>query len=211
VDLDPLANSFLVNHTIDTIRRLGGNFGLCCGGLVPVRDRKWFRHDLCKHYGIDYRAPADARCTGLPDGSVDLITSTDTFEHIPRSDLCQVVRECFRILRPGAIASFRIDYGDHYAYSDPNITPYNFLQYTNRQWSRFCSALQYQNRLRHSDYLRLLAEAGFEVIQTRCRGGGRDDIRLLQRVPIAGCFKHYSPGDLAILGSQLVMRKPVLA
>jgi hypothetical protein len=31
---------------------------------------------------IDYRAPCDARATGLADGAIDFITSTNTLEHI---------------------------------------------------------------------------------------------------------------------------------
>ena len=103
--------------------------------------------------GIEYRAPCDARATGLPAHSIDLVHSTDTLEHIPQRDVMPILRECARILRPGGIASFRIDYKDHYSYFDPRRGRFAFLAASPRAWRLASPSLHFQNRLRHCDYI----------------------------------------------------------
>ena len=113
---------------------------------------------LRKLYGIEYRAPCDARATGLAADSVDCVTSTSTLEHIDPSDIGGILRECHRILRADGIMSMAVDYTDHYA-----ISQYNFLRYSDRAWKMFNPQLHFQNRQRHADYVRLFEASGFEL------------------------------------------------
>src|SRR5688500_5143473 len=39
------------------------------------------------NFGIDYQAPADARASGLTEGSIDFISTNSTLEHIPGEDV----------------------------------------------------------------------------------------------------------------------------
>ncbi len=57
-------------------------------------------------------AQADASALPFEDGSYDAVTSVETFEHIYAGDRVKVVREIFRILKPGGILSM----------STPNFT-----------------------------------------------------------------------------------------
>ncbi len=52
---------------------------------------------------IEYRA-GDAMATGLPDASVDVVTCTHVYEHVP--DAAQMMDEIFRVLRPGGACLF---------------------------------------------------------------------------------------------------------
>src|SRR6476619_3422483 len=81
---------------------------------------------LEERFGIRYLAPCDARGTGLPAESIDFVSSTDTCEHIPGTELAEIFRECHRLLRPGGAFSCRIDLQDHYAYFDRSLSKYNF-------------------------------------------------------------------------------------
>jgi hypothetical protein len=56
-----------------------------------------------------------------------------------------------------------VDLSDHWSHGDPSIGEVNFLRYPPRQWRRLNPSNHFQNRLRHSDYLRLFAAAGFAV------------------------------------------------
>ena len=132
---------------------------------VPAADDDAALDRYLGSMGIDYRAPCDARGTGLPDEGVEFITSTSTMEHISRSDLQLILAECHRILDSRGAISFVIDYKDHYSYFDPQISPYNFLRYDERQWRRFNPSLHHQNRLRHRDFLELFEAAGFKVTE----------------------------------------------
>jgi SAM-dependent methyltransferase len=169
------------------------------------------RHDplavLKQHYGIEYKAPCDARQTGLPTASIDCITSTDTLEHIPLTSLRAILKECHRLLRHDGVMSFQIDYQDHYSYFDKNISVYNFLQYSDRTWRLFSPPLQYQNRLRHRDYLGLLDQAGFEIVEERRQDGTESDCKIIERLAVNQRFKNYSGSELAVRKALVVARK----
>lgn len=120
--------------------------------------------DLESIYGINYKAPADIASSGLETASIDACISSFTMEHIPLSDLKLILLEIKRVLRPTGICSFVIDYSDHYAYTDSTIGRLNFLRFTEEQWRRYNHANHYQNRLRHSDYIKLFNSCGFTIV-----------------------------------------------
>jgi hypothetical protein len=134
LDLQRLARPHLINHVIACYR------GQPIEGMLrepgpPVGAD--LEGDLRRNFGIDYGAPRDAAATGLPDGSLDLVISTNTLEHIPREAIARILRECHRICHPASTLSMKIDYADHYAYADPSINIYNFLKYDEDEWSRY--------------------------------------------------------------------------
>jgi hypothetical protein len=47
---------------------------------------------LLRHYGINYLAPTDARAITLAPGSVDMIETTNTLEHIPKDVIADIMR-----------------------------------------------------------------------------------------------------------------------
>ena len=147
---------------------------------------------LKKNYGLEYRAPCDARHTGLKAGSIDCITSTNTLEHIPVRDIQAILQECHYLLQDDGLMSFRIDYQDHYSYFDKDISVYNFLQYSDKAWMLFSPKLHYQNRLRHRDYLKLLESAGFEILEERRKDGTNADLETIERLPLDKRFSGYS-------------------
>lgn len=157
--------------------------------------------------GIDYRAPCDARATGLPDRSVDRITSTNTLEHIPPDDIAAILRECRRILADDGLVSFKIDYQDHYAGFDRTISIYNFLRFEEDEWRRYNPDLHFQNRLRHADHLRLVEDAGFEVLEEQAETAGPTQRRALTDLTLASPFRDRPLDELAISEGRLVLRK----
>jgi len=165
-----------------------------------------FEEDLRVHYGIDYRAPADAGATGLPDGSVDLVATTSVLEHVPGEQLARLLRECRRLMHAGSVMSHVIDYSDHYAHSDPAITPYNFLRFTEEEWRRFNPGIHFQNRWRHADHLRLFAECGLRVVADRVEQPP-DAAALLAGVPLAPPFRGRPAEELAPLVGHVVLVK----
>ena len=165
---------------------------------------------LQHHFGIDYRAPFDARSTGLPSNSVDYVTATKVLSFIPPSVLREILRECSRVLRPGGIMSVLIDYRDNYCHFDQSISVYNFLQYSDETWERlYNSPLFYQNRLRHCDYRQLFSDDGLEIVRDEPGYDGTIEAarELLARVPLAERFRKYDPNDLAPVRGVFVLRK----
>lgn len=207
VDIRALVKVALVNDMIAKYRRMSDKLGIvrpppsgldCERSLLPA---------VLQKLGIDYRAPCDPGQTGLPDQSVDCITSTSTLEHIPEKGIRKIARECHRILRADGIMSMLIDYDDHYSYFDQNISPYNYLQYSDRVWRLFNPSLQYQNRLRHRDYVELFQAEGFDVSEDQHSIPTEADLDALSHIPLSNRFRIYCAGDLAVHSGLLVLRK----
>jgi Methyltransferase domain len=208
VDIRKLVRVPLVNNTIDKYQRMACELVLT---RLPADHLNCRKHEFTtafkKHYGIDYRAPCDAKQTGLDNRSVDCITSTSALEHISREEIRLIVRECHRILRDDGLMSVLINYDDHYSYFDSSISVYNFLQYSDRVWTLFSPQLHYQNRLRHRDYIELFQSEGFSVVEDQHKQVTETDLKALEQVSLDARFRSYSTADLAVHNSLLLLRK----
>ena len=193
VDIERLARLDLIRSNAAIISRASGTSHPDINSL----------EDLERSWRIEYRAPADARATDLLSGSIDCAVSVETLEHISRSDIAAILKELRRIMRPDGLILMQIDYGDHFKGFDPSISSFNFLTYSEEDWAPFQSRFQYVNRLRHSEYLELFRQAGFEVLhdQPDRRPPERP---ILER--LAPCFRGFSEEDLFTLGSLIVGR-----
>jgi SAM-dependent methyltransferase len=207
VDIRPLVKPVLVNDVIGKFRRLHGSLELRRIPNKEIDPRSDYVAAVRELYGIDYRAPQDARRTDLADESVDCVTSTNTLEHIAPGDIRLILRECHRVLRPGGVVSFRIDYQDHYSYFDRRISAYNFLRYSDRSWRLFNPPLHYQNRLRHRDHAEMLRSAGFTIREDHPNIGGDDDLQRLRELPLDPRFREYTVEELAVTDAHLVATK----
>jgi SAM-dependent methyltransferase len=207
VDIRPSARSELVSDTIAAFERLrpaleataGRDLRNLGGGIASLSE-------LQSRFGIRYLAPCDARDTGLPGGTIDFISSTDTCEHIPPADLAAIFTECQRLLRPGGVFSCRIDLQDHYSYFDPSLSRYNFLRFPDRTWALVNSPLHFQNRLRAPDYLRLVREASFELLVENPSGPNERGRTELETFPLAERFRGYSVDELGVTVLSFVAR-----
>jgi SAM-dependent methyltransferase len=179
------------------------------GALPEIHVRPVGRliRELESAIGIRYRAPLDAAATGLPSGSIDLITSNSTLEHVPRGELDALLSECRRVLRDDGVVCFRIDYEDHYAILDDAISPYNFLRFGERAWSRFNSKLQFQNRLRHRDYVARLAKSGFEALRVETLEPSAQVLAELERMPVAEEFRSYTLAELGTRKGTFLLKR----
>jgi SAM-dependent methyltransferase len=156
---------------------------------------------------VEYCAPTDARATRLPSDSVDLVYSNSVLEHVPKDVILGLMRESFRILRPGGLALHNVACNDHYALMDPAISSVNFLQFNESQWHMWNNALQYQNRLRASEFLELATMGGLEVIykQVAVRPGTYE---ALAKLEVAPQFKRFSSDDLAVTSVDFIAKRP---
>jgi SAM-dependent methyltransferase len=199
VDRSPLALPQLVRHTVRIFaERHPDNRRLTsAAGAADVEG-------LLNAPGIRYVAPVDARATGLPPGSFDFVTSTSTLEHIPECDLDDLLIECRRLLRPGGAFTATIDYGDHYAQFDPSITSLNFLRYSPERWRLYSPPFQFQNRLRHSDYVARFEAAGLRPVAIEAVEGTDRDREWVARTQLHPSFDHYELEDLLIGDAHIV-------
>ena len=148
--------------------------------------------EILKRLHITYLIE-DARQSSLPDDSIDLINSNNTFEHIYPEILKPILREFKRIVnKKNGVMSHFIDLSDHFAHLDRSITIYNFLQFSERQWKLIDNSIQPQSRLRIDDYRSLYKELNIPINEETFRKG---DTTQLFTVPLDKRFAD-KPADI---------------
>jgi SAM-dependent methyltransferase len=167
-----------------------------------VRQLQDFSGDLGSFLNLidtEYLAPADASRLDLADNSFDLHFSYSVFEHVPAPEISAILKEARRVLRSDGLLLHSIDLSDHFSHDDDSIPKINFLQFSDRQWSRWAgNQYMYHNRLRASAVFRLFEEAGVQVTR---RGQTLDErsLKALKRgFPLDPQFVSAAPEELAI-------------
>ena len=155
VDLYPMLDFELVNSECEQLLE-----------IENLRSRAKIKNlkDL-EHYGIYYMAPYDSTKIHLSDKSIEACISTNTLEHIPKVDIILIFSELYKKLKDQGIVSLIIDYSDHYAHTDKNISLLNFLKFSHHQWKRYNHKIHFQNRLRHFEYIDIFEKIGFRTIK----------------------------------------------
>ncbi len=192
----------------------------------PNGNVKWHSEEcekiLSETFNIDYFV-ADARHTSFPDNHVDFVFANAVLEHIPKAVLKDILRECFRISKPGSLLAFEIDYRDH-GFRSGGYSPYVFLRYSKKYWDK--NPPSGLNRMRHRDYGVLFREQGFDIVEEsvvspfdpkfnslqRNRDlyhSAESLIESLQSIKLDTTFADYRLEELAILTGFWVLRKPL--
>jgi SAM-dependent methyltransferase len=155
-----------------------------------------------------YLAPYNLLNKDIAENSYDIITSRAVLEHVPPQIVRNIFFEFNRILRPNGYMCHIIDNSDHWEHIDKSIGRLNFLKYSQAVFDLISSMnpLDYQNRLRHSQYKKMLEDTGFKIV---CDASPSDEKSLadLKTMQIHPTFSQFVREDLAILVSYLVAAK----
>ncbi|HXV77648.1 MAG TPA: class I SAM-dependent methyltransferase [Candidatus Polarisedimenticolaceae bacterium] len=210
VDMQPLLSKQLTLRVLEQYRRQ-----IAAGAVAPADPRAGQRigellaaapssdaHGLLARIGVDVSV-GDARASALPNGSVDLFVSNNTLEHIAPDVIREILSEFRRLAAGDAVGSHFIDMADHYAGFDRRITVYNFLRYSDRRWRLYNNDLQFQNRLRLSEFRSLHRRTGWQIVHEESRD---QPVEVLRRVPLAERFRRYDENDLRVFESWIVSR-----
>jgi SAM-dependent methyltransferase len=165
---------------------------------------------LLSRFRMQYLAPCDLISTALSDGEFDVVVSRAVLEHVPPNILQPLLHRVFSLLRPGGLTCHAVDNSDHWSHADKRLSRVNFLRYSDRVFgflNRF-NPLDYQNRLRHPEYIELLRQSGLEVIISRSDPEPKAMVDL-KALPVAARFQAFPVEDLARLDSYFVARRPL--
>lgn len=153
---------------------------------------------------ITYTAPGDARRTGLPDQSVDIFFSYAVLEHVRPEEARELIAEARRVLKPGGVFYALIGLHDHFHNFDPSCRKVNFLRFSESHWRLIGkNRLAYHNRLRERDFLTMLGDA--EIVHRRSQTDP-EDVAWIADVDLPARWRSYSPEELAVSRSELVVR-----
>jgi SAM-dependent methyltransferase len=132
----------------------------------------------------------------LGDASFDLILSTAVLEHVASVDAA--IRSMRRLLRSNGRMFHRVDLRSHE--EDQESHPLEFLTHSALVWRLMTSHTGEPNRLRASDYGRLLAGHGFEVSRLEVTRTVRSEDLQSIRPRLARPFRHLPDDDLMKAG-----------
>lgn len=104
----------------------------------------------------------------LQSDSIDLCHSGGALEHYRPERLIAFLSECYRILRPGALASHVFDHRDHLHHADRGHPFLAHLALPDSLYALACGhPLGYHNRLLPTQVMETFEKAGFEPIAIR--------------------------------------------
>jgi SAM-dependent methyltransferase len=158
--------------------------------------------------GILYLAPQDAAKTSLAAGSIDCHYSVTVLEHIPEPVLRDILTEAKRLLKDDGVALHFIDPSDHFSHQDSSIHAVNFLKYSDEDWWRLAdNRFAYCNRLRASDFLRIVGDLAFEVVRSEALIDEAAREALRNGFVIDPRFRKYDIDDLSTTSLRLLLKK----
>ncbi|MCX7745016.1 MAG: class I SAM-dependent methyltransferase [Flavobacteriales bacterium] len=98
------------------------------------------------------------------NSTINAVISRNVLEHIPPDDLIKIHKQAYDYLTPddGFIIHL-ISPSDHRAYSDPRISLWDFLQYSQKEWDQIQTRFDYHNRWRLPQYMQMFENCGFYV------------------------------------------------
>jgi len=176
VDLNPYVRDELIEDMLcyiykeeDKIKNILGDFlNIKRVNILLdfIKSKKTNKKDFFKLCHVEYIAPGDAAKTNLPANSIDYHISHLVYEHIELNIIRDILIEGNRIITEGGLFINIIDYADHFAYTDKNISLINFLKYNEKTWKKYAeNKFMYLNRLRHDDFIELFRSVGHKFVE----------------------------------------------
>lgn len=156
-----------------------------------------------EHFPFRYLAPFDAN--ELADASVDVVVSRAVLEHIPEAVIEQLMRQLSGKLSRQGVMVHCVDHSDHLSHKDKRLSMVNFLTWPDWQHSLVNKLTREgENRLCHSDYIRLFERAGFDLLFEE-RTIHQPTAAVVPELKLQPRFRDRSLQDLATMRSLFVI------
>lgn len=121
---------------------------------------------LLKTMNVDYRISRNFSYSEIADNHADLFYSFSVLQRVHASDLDSLFTNSYRVLRTGGSICHRVHMRDFHAITDKRIPGLYYLSLNSMLWSLMTSKyVNHQNRLRFSDFERLINKYQFQNIR----------------------------------------------
>jgi len=156
--------------------------------------------DILETCHSEYWTQGLSSWSSIPDESVDFVFSQAVLEHIHKHEFVQLQHECHRVMKPGAVASHRVDLRDHLGGA------LNNLRFSESWWESdfFIRSGFYTNRIQINEMLRMFASVGFDVDVLEAR---RWEALPTPRRKMDSAFAGIPEEELNVSGFDVLLRK----
>lgn len=159
--------------------------------------------ELYELLGFEHVIVPDGLLDGFQSESLTSVFSMHVLEHMPAGSIQAVVDGMFRTMKSGHHTVHQVGIDDHLAHYDRTASSKQYITFSNRTWAVFFqNEVQYHNRLQPSDFKKIFARSGFELVQQE------SELATIHHLSVSKDFRHYSEDDLACTILTLVFRKP---
>lgn len=210
-DVAPVLDGRMLRETLNTLLPMIGEPGFAHRQLLrrippKLADGSWRRY--LETVGLSYHAPYTAEASSLAS-SADVATCTQVLPYVRDAAVPECIRQVHQCLKPGGLFLATIHLRDTViGRLEPGLEKYRPLRYSPQTWDRWMnSALMCFNRLKAPDYRRFLEQTGFELLHFEIEPGTAEELKELDQVAIAECFRRYTGEDLAARHLFFVARK----
>ena len=158
--------------------------------------------ELYERFGFQYVNDSSGSLARFSNESFDLVVSGGVLEHVQRDAAAPMIRDTYRLLKPGGWGLHSINIGDHLAQYDRRISPKFYLCVP--EWiylGLLQNEVQYINRLQKGEWMNLFRASGFGVV---VENGALADITGLN---VAKRFQNMSQTDLQCTLLRVLLRK----
>ena len=155
----------------------------------------------------NYIAPCLFHEVEFPDDFFDLFFSYSVLQRVPVKDLIAYLEVAAKALRTGGHTLNVIHHADHHARHDKGLYPLDYLQYSDSFYNALQSKkLNFQNRLRHGEFVALLESAGLHTVDEVLSGEDAEQFRA-RNIKLDKRFKDTPVEDLVITRTQVLSQK----
>jgi len=210
-DLNRLCSPQTVASALEALRRnqnaIARGLRLDAGALArQLSEAPTDMDELFRLYRLEYLAPCNCASLPLEHHSLDVIYSRAVLEHVPPQVIEQIFVESRRVLNDSGLMCHFIDPSDHLQHHDRSISRIHFLRFSDAAFRIVClNPLNYHNRLRHSEYVRMLERTGYEILKEE-RNIDQPAVVFAKTQKLAPKFRGFSPEDLATVDSFFLAR-----
>lgn len=143
----------------------------------------------------------------ITDNSIDVFFSNSVLQRISLRYIEKMFTDVSRVMKSSGIFWHHIDCSDMIVKNDHTKSRYHYLMYGSKRWKLVTSELlTNQNRLRKSDFIKLLSNINYTPIYLNY-SRPKDWKRQLEMISLASPFQKYDLDDLSITSIVLLATK----
>ena len=212
LDLVPVMDAKLLSNGLAILKSIGPGM-LQSAGLSPVVDvpfpaERGTVGAILGAAGMSYDAPYGGLLSTL-EKQAAFVTSTQVLLHIPEPILAGCFRDIHHALQPGGVFMATVHlYPLYGGLTENSREAFEHLIYSPEEWEKFGSQIMYYQRLKASDYRRLLEVAGFKIVEWEVTDGSVADLAMVNILPVHECFSNYPRPELAARHVYFAAQKP---